>query len=110
MRTIESIDAQIKEIRKIVFDTQKTTPKQKKEVEYLLQVKSYLETKPSEDFINSEIVRLEKLIKKRSSTEYFNMWCIGDRAQLKNPKKSFEDEMDIPHFELQLKTLRFILE
>lgn len=110
MRTIESIDQQIADIRKLVVETQKTTPKQKREVEYLLQIKSYLESMPNEEFVESEISRLEKLIEKRSSSEYFNVWNIGKNAQLKNPKTAFENEMDIPHLKSQLKTLRFILE
>lgn len=108
MITIDRIQYEIEHIRNTAILTNKTTKEQKLRIEFLKQIKSYIESNPREEFVISEIKRIECLIKARNSTEIFNEWKIGKPSQ-KATFQNFEKEIGITEFKQQLKVLKFVL-
>jgi hypothetical protein len=107
MRTIEEINREIKEIRDNVKSAQKTTSAQKSRVEFLKQMKSYLETNPKEEFVRSESERIKNLIDSKSSQ--YEIWLQTTINKGGKLRDTFETEMGIPSLRQQLKTLNWIL-
>ena len=108
MITIDKIQQEIDDIRSNVIITHKTTKKQKSRIEFLKQIKSYIESNPHEEFVISEIKRIERLIKIRTSTERFYTWKIGKPSQ-KATFQNFKKEMNIIELEQNLDVLKFVL-
>lgn len=79
-----------------------------KKINFLRHVASYLNSFPSEEFIGSEIKRLENresLINKQfecwTPTKYF----VTEKEKIKEYRK----EMGVPKIKIQLKALKFII-
>lgn len=75
----------------------------KKRIEFLKLVESYLIGCPEELYLGREIARIENRINK--IIDGFDPALYKDPTQ---PRKDYEKEMGIPHLRIQLRTLRFI--
>lgn len=116
MRTIESIDQDILELseqarRLDKYMEEKAYNKLLKQIQRLRFCRMYLESNPNEPFIESEIVRLDKLVKRLE--EQFPAWSDdlpselnGDRTKA---KAWYNKEMGILKMKKEMAMLRFIL-
>ncbi|MET7253441.1 hypothetical protein [Dyadobacter fermentans] len=85
----------------------------KKRIEYLNECVLYLETSPTEEFLEREVKRLEanivyidKQFDKWLSRQHFSAQAPHQRQK---SKKTFEKESGIPKLRQQLKTIEFLL-
>jgi hypothetical protein len=109
----------VKEMNDLVFDREtnyrgtltksqkKDLVKMKKRIEYLKVIRHYLETKPSSDFLNKEIDRVENRINLILS--HFSHSEQADQFVVKELKKEYEKEHEIPKLRKQVRALRHIL-
>lgn len=89
----------------------KEVRKPEKELTNLIYCIQYLETNLRSEFIESEIIRVEKRIETVESDQYYAQWINANKDKhdsLKDPRKSFENEFDLSILKKQLKTLIFI--
>ena len=125
MITIQEVQNKIDEIRNAGIEGRKNrdvmlSNEQKKKIEraenkdgklmmFLQQVKYYLESRPSEEFLNSQLLALENkldLINKN-----FKPWFDADPKNRRHekPLAVYEKEMDVKKIKDQLKTITYIL-
>jgi len=107
MKTIGQIKT---EIDNICFNRKKLNKREENKVKELRQMIRYLETNPEEAFITNEVKRLEREIKIINGR--YKEWCDNNYAivcAVKNPKRYYESENDIPKRRYQLKSLMYIL-
>lgn len=117
MRTIQELKNRRLEIENIsraelLGKSKREVSKLEKEMTNLIYCIQYLETNPRQEFIESEAARIEKDITRIGTEEYYKQWINGnkDRHQsLKDPRKAYENDMNLPILKQQLKTLKFIL-
>jgi hypothetical protein len=115
MATIERIDTEINAILRHVVETRKTKPgykasKELARVGFLNHLKIYLQTNPSEEYLSSELARLEAKIKTIEGN--FNAWtelavCRGIHPSKFKP--AFNTEMGLASIRLQIKAISFLL-
>ena len=68
----------------------------------------YIETKPRQEFIQSEIDRINNKLKLIEAN--FEHWTPSTKqANSTSLKRAYESEMEVPKYKAQLKTLNFIL-
>lgn len=112
MRSIKSVEKEIREIERENFSKQKKSYKSKqlKRLSFLRTCNMYLESNPSVDFINQEIKRISSRIELLEKG--FDVWkelprkkVVSDRGLITFYRK----EMGIPNLKIQLSTLKFIL-
>lgn len=99
------------DIKKIMLDISNDQPRGwKKRYKELMEIKMYIESFPSSEFINKELDRLQNRF-------YMIIELQPEPAQgsdYKNPEfkkifKKWEDENDLPKLKKQIKNLKFIL-
>lgn len=98
------ISKNLKEISDVKFK------KEKKRIDFLKYIQRYLETSPSEVFLDSEKVRLCGLIKAKQAR--YNVWKADLAPKNVDPKKYksiFNKEVGITMFNKQLKTINYLL-
>lgn len=78
----------------------------------LLNCITYLETEPTEAFVEKQIAELEKKVIYAVSEDNFKTWvkATPGAIRLTNPRKAFESEFDLSKSRKQLRTLRYILD
>jgi hypothetical protein len=86
------------------------TTKEKREYENLKLCEKYLETKPTEEFVKSEIERISGKINFILDSNNFKQWfnCHPEYRNDKNPQTIYRSEMGLGKFRRQLKTLNYI--
>lgn len=79
-----------------------------KKINFLRFVASYLNSFPSEEFVNGEIKRLEN--RKSMINQQFTSWIPSKYFEKEKEKlKEYEKEMGIPKIRMQLRALKFII-
>jgi hypothetical protein len=112
MKTLEEINQDIRNVELEMMDG--TTPKRRyktleTKLKLLRQIKMYLETNPSEEFIELEINRINTYISsKQSQFEYWKKNVCPQHVDTNKRKALFEREVGIPHLKKQLKTLKYL--
>ena len=83
-----------------------TANRLKKKIQFLNLCKKYIESSPSSEFIDKEILRLENRINLLSAdfVEPENV----DKKTLAKLKSAYGSEMGIPKLRVQLRTLRYL--
>lgn len=117
MKTIDQLKRRRSEIEGMSREqvkalSKRETSKLEKEMTNLIYCIQYLETSPRQEFVESELIRVEKEIARIATDEYYKQWINGNKdrhASLKDPRKAYENEMELPKLKQQLKTLKFIL-
>jgi len=114
MKTLKQLQDRRVQIEKMNYKelSNKEIRKLEKELSNLIYCIQYLETSPRQEFIESEIIRVEKRIETVESDQYYAQWINANKDKhdsLKDPRKSFENEFDLTTLKKQLKTLKFIL-
>lgn len=117
MKTLLSVTGEISVLRQYVADN---TPKKGaaspqvkkklKELEFLKAVQFYLQSNPSQQFIEAEVKRISERIESVNSR--FDYWCKCIAPKNVDPKEyraMFNKEMGVTAFRKQLTTLEFIL-
>lgn len=80
-----------------------------KKIQFLRHVMAYLNTFPSEDFIFSEITRLNN--RRKLINDQYEAWIPSRYFEKENEKlKEYAKENGIPKLKIQLKSLKFILD
>lgn len=76
---------------------------------FLQQVKYYLETRPSEEFLKSEILRLENKLDIINNN--YKAWLNADpkNKQHEKPLTVYAKEMDVKKIKDQIETIGYIL-
>lgn len=105
MKTLKDINSDIKDLRKVLENIDPETDKRlfnkaKKQLAFARLVKQYLQTEPREDFIKSEIRRLQSFIAKFD--ERTEKW-------LRKEKGEQAKELGIPQMKKQISTMHYIL-
>lgn len=76
---------------------------------FLQQVKYYLQTNPSEEFIKNQLKSLENKLD-LINDNYFKWFNADDRNKiLKNPKQTYNTIMETKKILAQIKTLKYII-
>lgn len=112
---MKTLDWTLRRINEIIKEgenpnlVKKDANKLRKEIQQLQMVKMYLEHEPRREFIDSEILRLAKLIP--TLNDGYREWLNNNPKAnlLKNPKSKYEKEVKLPTMRKQLKALKFIL-
>lgn len=79
-----------------------------KKINFLRHIASYLNQFPSEQFIGSEIKRLEN--RRALINKQFESWIPSKFFEKEKDKlKEYEKEMGIPKIRMQLRALKFII-
>lgn len=111
MIQLTEVNSQIKEIETMFQDQgrfkKSELSRARKLVVLLRSVSLYLESNPSEDFINSMLVDLEKKLK--NINDNYPKWIPPDRS-VKNIRAAYDTEMGTKKVKAQIKTLKYILE
>lgn len=82
----------------------------KARIKFLTLVKHYLESAPSEEYIEREKKKIDKNLTVIDGR--FNAWCASNKQHgwtLQEQKKQFQKEYDIKKLQSQQKALSFIL-
>lgn len=108
MKTIEIITEEMNDL--MAIDRKKSTARQlskaRKRVYFLTLCRNYLETSPTDEFLQAEEKRLQQIINNVGSR------FTGEFATLASEnaaKKEFNKKYDIPKYKDQLKVIRFLL-
>lgn len=111
MKTIEATKKRLQEIYATPTRdlSKRDNSKLSKEAKELELVKKYLETSPRKEFVNSELVRLQKEVEILNAG--YGDWLDGNSKakESKNPKSMFQRELGITDRNRQIKALKFIL-
>src|SRR5689334_12313787 len=110
MKTIKDIDSELSVIQNIIIEKRKDDKDDKctawvGKANFLKQVRLYLETNPTAEYLQREIARLETLISNLESK--FDGWKISnppDGVPVEKLKSFYNNEMGINHMKSQLKT------
>lgn len=100
--------------KRLEFDSLKTTKgatRLKGQISFLHTACQYLKTFPNEEFVKSQLGRLNKRLKLIEAD--FEKWIPNKQypEDLKGDRKKFADyqkEMDVPKVKLQIRALRYI--
>jgi hypothetical protein len=118
MKTLQEVLKRMSELEEPVTDliavTAKKTKFEKraaKELKLLTSVRNFLETSPSEEFVKSEIKRLNQIIIGKNNTyEYWKINVAPKNLDKESQYTSlFKREMGLGKISRQLKMLKFIL-
>jgi hypothetical protein len=118
MKDINQIEETIAELT-AVAQSPDTTPRDKKKainkINFYRQLKMYLETNPSIDFLKSERERLEQLLDKiedawhQEYAKYAKFYDKLEKSTVSDRKKAFLKDMDVKTIKDQLKALVHLL-
>lgn len=113
MKSTEQIQNEIDELR-VQIGAAKTDRQNKKisdKIAELKGLKLYIESKPSETFIKSEIERIEKSIERVIDPENFKIWRRSqDHSDQAKLKTQYNKELGLSTLKSQLKTLNYLLQ
>jgi hypothetical protein len=110
MKTVEEIEKEISDtIESIKKESTKAEiGRAKRDIEFLRQIKRYLETNPREEFVKQEIIVVQTRIE--NINRNFEAWKIGrSLTQYKDPYSAYLTACGIQGMKASLKTLQFIL-
>lgn len=79
----------------------------KKENQLLKQCELYLKTSPREEYLRGELQSIKERISSIGS--HFGTWCDFNRGKFKNLNSAYETAMGIPKLQMQVKTLKYLL-
>lgn len=95
-------------------DENKYSPKRKtliRENKNLKEMKMYLETSPTEEFLKSEKSRLARIIKgKEDGYDYWLRNVCPDHVETKKRKALFSKENNLSELKRHLKNVKFLLD
>ena len=116
MKTINDINKEITESHKLLVEASKLKTKKaknickrlNKQIKFLKFIKTYLETNPRPEFVQSELETIT--IRIGRIDEGYLVWAAGRAiTAYKDPKKAYTNEMGLPQLKEQMKTLKYIL-
>lgn len=112
MRTIEAIRKEIQEEEKFAATpnaTKRQMEKSAKRIENLRACILYLETNPTEQFMNKQLTQLKKNVDVINSG--FGAWRRNNPkdAEVSNPKSKYETMMGMKTIKAQIKNLNYLL-
>ncbi len=113
MLTLTEINSEIKSIEGLSWDEIKDMKKGEysrlqKRLDLLRTLKSYLETSPAQEFIDSELNRLETLINAKMIEFDPDKYEKLTKKEVTKLKKDHEKMYNIPHFRSQVRALRIL--
>lgn len=109
MITLKEVEKEIAEIMATNISELKDrqVSRLKKRLQALQFVRSYLLESPSEDYLRSEVKRLqERLVKIQDG---FSGWTPPNNIEWKECKKVYENENNVPQIKKQVGFMRYIL-
>jgi predicted nuclease with TOPRIM domain len=110
MKTAQEVEKEINDIIKSIKkeSTKVEVGRAKREVEFLRQIKRYLETEPREEFIKEEVITIQSRLE--NINRNFEAWKVGrSLTQYKDPYSAYLTACGVNGMKAQLKTLQFIL-
>jgi len=110
MKTIKEVQKEIDElIKSITKDSLRNEVESiKRKIVFLRQCKLYLESEPREDFVKSEIAKIEERIKLIPT--HYEAWKVGrNLTKYSDPYKTYSNEMNLPGLKASLKYLNYLL-
>jgi len=104
MKTIKAINKEIEEIVSKAFPT----TRDKNRVAFLRQCVRYLETEPSQEFLDSEKERLKREVQVLENR--YDNWLesVPKRKSSPNPYGAYCTEVNMNYHKNQLKTLKYL--
>ena len=116
MKTINDINKKMAEAHKLLVESSKIDTKKaknickrlNKQLRFLKLIKTYLESNPRPEFVQSELETITMRIGRID--EGYLVWAAGRAiTSYKDPKKAYTNEMGLPQLKEQMKTLKYIL-
>lgn len=112
MKKLKTITSELKELIKEASeeDDQKVVKKLKKRISFLRMCAMYIESKPTNEFVEGEILRINNRIELIS--DGFEYWASLPREESLSGSKLltfYYKEMGVPKLRRQLQALRFLL-
>jgi len=105
MKKLEDVKKEIADLRatNIGTLTKRQVTNLKSKIQFFELMEKYLRENPTEEFVVSEITRIENRI--NAIHDNFDASRYKDPTE---PRKKYENEMGVPHLRTQLKALWFI--
>ena len=110
MKTLSEIDEQINDIASAKYSDEKAKKRARKQLEFLRLCRKYLETQPSEEFMQKELDSLYNRVQHLDDACDYYIKNNPAYANEPNPIARYKKEMDYSSLSNQIKTLKFLLQ
>lgn len=109
MKTLSEVNEQISSILSENYSDETAKKRARKELEFLRVCKKYLETQPSEEFIQRELDSVYDRV--QYLDDAYDDYVKNNPAYIneENPSARYRKEMDYQSLLIQIKTLKFLL-